>query len=98
MAPLLQFPRIHFEFGAVDALADAASAALGIKRPLFVTDPGLVRCGVFAQARRALPLGNDVALFDAGAGRTPPSPASSAPSRSIARKAATASSRSAVDR
>ena len=64
MSPLLQFPRVHFDYGAVDALADEL-AALGITRPLFITDQGLVRCGVFAQARRALPAGNDVALFDA---------------------------------
>ncbi len=64
MNPLVQFPRIHLAFGACDVLADEL-ALLGVARPLFVTDRGLVACGVFARVREALPRGAGFAVFDA---------------------------------
>jgi 4-hydroxybutyrate dehydrogenase len=61
--PMLQFPRVHLEFGAVNALAEEL-ATLKIARPLFVTDRGLVACGVFARVQAALPATNAAAIFD----------------------------------
>lgn len=63
MNPFLQLPRVHFEFGAVAALAEEL-AVLGVTRPLFVTDRVLVACGVFARVRDALPPGASFALCD----------------------------------
>jgi 4-hydroxybutyrate dehydrogenase len=63
MIPLLQFPRVQFEFGAVKALP-AELAALGVQRPLLVTDQGVVRCGVFETVRGAMPAGANLVVFD----------------------------------
>lgn len=63
MIPMLHFPRVQFEFGAVKTLPDEL-AALGVRRPLFLTDQGLVACGVFETVRRAMPAGTNVAVFD----------------------------------
>ncbi len=52
MNPLLNLPRILFDFGAVAALPEEL-AELGISAPLFVTDRGIVDCGVFDRVRRA---------------------------------------------
>jgi len=49
MVPMLQLPRTHFGFGAIHSLLEEL-AALGVERPLFVTDSGLVACGVFRAA------------------------------------------------
>jgi 4-hydroxybutyrate dehydrogenase len=58
------FPKIVFEFGAVASLAGELDA-LGIKRPLIITDQGLIEHGVFEYVRKALDGRNDFALFDA---------------------------------
>ena len=63
MPVTIQMPRVQFDFGAV-ALLPAELAALGIERPLFVTDKGLVQAGVFAMVRRAMPAAADLAVFD----------------------------------
>ena len=57
------FPKIVFEFGAVQSLPEEL-AALGIKRPLIITDQGLIEHGVFEYVRGALDGRNDFALFD----------------------------------
>jgi choline dehydrogenase len=50
--------------GAISCLADEIKA-LGCKRPMLVTDQGLVRAGVADEATRALKAGNvDYVLFD----------------------------------
>ncbi len=61
--PTMQFPRVQFDFGAIKTLP-AELAALGIERPLFVTDQGLVKAGVFATVARAMGAPNDLAVFD----------------------------------
>ena len=61
--PMIQFPRVHFDFGAVKELAEEL-ANLKVARPLFVTDQGLVKCGTFARVRDALPPSNQAAVFD----------------------------------
>jgi 4-hydroxybutyrate dehydrogenase len=60
---LMQFPRVQFDFGAIKTLP-AELKALGIERPLFVTDQGLVKAGVFAAVHRAMGAPNDLAVFD----------------------------------
>lgn len=63
MNPLVQFPRVHLEFGARAVLPEEL-ALLRIARPLFVTDRGLAECGVFARVREVLPSGAPCAVFD----------------------------------
>ena len=61
--PLIHYPRVQFDFGAIATLP-AELAVLGVTRPLFVTDQGLVACGVFDTVRAAMPAGSDLAVFD----------------------------------
>ena len=61
--PLLKVPKVQFDFGAIEALS-AELSELGIARPLFVTDPGVVKCGVFSIARQAMPEGEEFAVFE----------------------------------
>jgi alcohol dehydrogenase class IV len=63
MNPLLHMPRVIFDFGAVRALK-AELDHLGLRRPLLVTDRGLVACGVFEQVTRALPEDTDYRSFE----------------------------------
>lgn len=63
MSFLMQFPRVHLDFGAVKALP-VELAALGITRPLLLTDQGLVKCGMLARVRDTVPGRNDVIIFD----------------------------------
>jgi len=62
MTLLLQFPRVHFGFGAISKLSEAL-ATTGITRPLVITDRGLVNCGVYNTVRNAFPEQTGVALF-----------------------------------
>jgi 4-hydroxybutyrate dehydrogenase len=63
MSFLIQFPRVHLDFGAVKALP-IELAALGITRPLLLTDQGLVKCGTLARVLDAVPGKNDIVIFD----------------------------------
>jgi len=60
---LLSIPRVHFDFGAVNALRGEL-ALLGIKRPLLTTDPGVVQCGVFDKVLEALGGAPGFPVFD----------------------------------
>lgn len=62
MTLLLQFPRVHFGYGAINKLTEAL-ATTGISRPLVVTDRGLVNCGVYNIVRNAITGPTGVALF-----------------------------------
>ena len=53
MIPILQLPRVQFDFGAVKVLPDEL-AALDVKRPLVLTDSGLATTDVFGRVRAAL--------------------------------------------
>ncbi|MBM3569731.1 MAG: iron-containing alcohol dehydrogenase [Alphaproteobacteria bacterium] len=57
MATITYLTTIQFDFGASRLLADEL-ARVGIKRPLFVTDPGLVKNGLFERVRAHLPAGH----------------------------------------
>jgi alcohol dehydrogenase class IV len=63
MSFLLQFPRVHLDFGAVRMLP-VELTALGITRPLLLTDQGLVKCGMLARVLDAVPGRNDIVVFD----------------------------------
>jgi choline dehydrogenase len=55
---------VKHAWGAIAALADEAKA-LGMRRPLLVTDQGLVRAGLVPEATNVLKAGNvDFVLFD----------------------------------
>ena len=59
----LVYPRVQFDFGAIKLLKGELES-LDIKRPLFITDRGLVQVGVFAAVQRAMGDANDLAVFD----------------------------------
>jgi alcohol dehydrogenase class IV len=62
--PLIQYPRVQFDFGAVRSLP-AELAHLGVSRPLFITDKGVVEAGVFSRVREAMAGGaGELAVFD----------------------------------
>jgi 4-hydroxybutyrate dehydrogenase len=59
----LVYPRVQFDFGAIKLLAQELEI-LGIERPLFITDKGVVQHGVFATVQRAMGGRADLAVFD----------------------------------
>lgn len=59
--------KIQFDFGALDLLPEELHA-LGVSRPLIVTDTGIVAAGLIERVKEALPTATPV--FD----RTPPNP------------------------
>lgn len=61
-SPLIQYPRVHFETGALRLLPGELTL-LGVARPLVVTDPGLVRCGALERVRAAM-RGAALEVFD----------------------------------
>lgn len=69
MTILPSFPPVHFDHGAVGALPDAL-AERGLKRPLIITDTGLVEVGVADRVVSAFPSTEGVTVFDG----IPPNP------------------------
>jgi len=63
MIPLLKFPKVQFGFGVIESLP-AELTEFGINQPLYVTDQGLIKCGVFSVVRQAMPAGARFAVFD----------------------------------
>lgn len=63
MALTLVYPRVQFDFGAIRLLPQEL-AILGIARPLFITDKGVVQHGVFQPVRQAMGGRDDLAVFD----------------------------------
>ena len=63
MIPLLKFPKVQFDFGAIETLP-AELAELCILRPLCITDQGLIQCGVFSTVRRSMSEETKAAVFD----------------------------------
>jgi len=64
MTPTLQIPRAYFARGALRELPSELTA-LGLLRPLLVTDRGLVKCGVFGMVAAALADAVSYSVFDA---------------------------------
>jgi 4-hydroxybutyrate dehydrogenase len=62
MAIIHSFPDIHFDFGAIKELGPELQAR-GIRKPIIITDRGLVACGVLQQVLDALPASQDHAVF-----------------------------------
>lgn len=80
MALITYLTRIQFDFGAL-ALLPAELGLLGVRRPLIVTDPGVVAAGLLDRVDAVLPSGTLGCIYD----RTPANPTESA-----AREAVTA--------
>ena len=69
MTILPSFPLVHFDFGAVAGLPDALTG-LTVKRPLVITDTGLVEHGIAAKLVSVFASADDVVVFDG----IPPNP------------------------
>ncbi len=69
MPELLAYPRVLFDFGATGSIG-AGLAGLGVRRPLLLTDAGLVEHGVAKRVLDALPADIEATLFDG----IPPNP------------------------
>jgi alcohol dehydrogenase class IV len=54
MSVIHSFPKVRFDFGAIQSLGEEL-AALDVDRPLIITDPGVINSGVFEMVRKALP-------------------------------------------
>ena len=63
MAMINYLTTIRFEAGALSALAEEM-AAVGIARPLVVTDPGIASCGLLDRLLAALPERQAATIFD----------------------------------
>lgn len=77
MALINYLTKIQFDFGAVELLPDELHA-LGVSRPLVVTDKGLVAAGLAARVKDSLP--SATPIFDG----TPPNPAEDAVEAALA--------------
>lgn len=69
MTILPSFPPVHFDFGAVTDLPGVLSG-LGVKRPLIITDTGLVEHDIAAKLVAVFPSADDAVVFDG----IPPNP------------------------
>ena len=63
MALITYLTRIQFDFGALKLL-DAELQLLGIRRPLIVTDKGVVSAGLWARVKDQLPGNMPLTLYD----------------------------------
>ena len=63
MSFLIQFPRVHLDFGAVRVLPNEL-VACSITRPLLLTDQGLAKCGVLTRVLDTVAGRNDIVVFD----------------------------------
>ena len=63
MALITYLTRIQFDFGALKLL-DAELQLLGIRRPLIVTDKGVVSAGLWARVKDQLPGNMPITMYD----------------------------------
>ena len=63
MALITYLTRIQFDFGALKLL-DSELQLLGIRRPLIVTDKGVIAAGLWARVKEQLPGNMPIALYD----------------------------------
>ena len=73
MALITYLTRIQFDFGAL-ALLEAELQLLGMRRPLIVTDKGVVAAGLWAKVKERLPGNMPITLYD----ETPENPTEAA--------------------
>src|ERR1043166_5333934 len=73
MALITYLTRIQFDFGALKLL-ESELQLLGIRRPLIVTDKGVIAAGLWAKVKEQLPGNMPLALYDA----TPENPTEAA--------------------
>ena len=64
MSLITYLTRVHFADGVLEEAVAAEVSALGIKRPLIVTDKGLVDCGLVERLLDAFPVGVEPQIFD----------------------------------
>lgn len=79
MTPILYLTRILFDFGALKALPEEL-AALGVSRPLLVTDRGILAAGLDERLRAVLPDDMALTVFDG----TPENPTEAAVEAAVA--------------
>jgi alcohol dehydrogenase class IV len=79
MALINYLTRIQFDFGSLKLLPDELRA-LGVNRPLIVTDPGVVRAGIVEKLRAVLTATVSLAVFD----NTPANPTEAAAKLALA--------------
>ena len=63
MATISYLTKIQFDFGAIKLLPEELDS-LRIRRPLIVTDPGIVACGLLERVRAVLPAELPATVFD----------------------------------
>jgi len=79
MALITYLTRIQFDFGAVKLL-EAELQLLGMRRPLIVTDKGIVAAGIWEKVKANLPGNMPIAMYD----RTPENPTEAAMREALA--------------
>ena len=63
MALITYLTRIQFDFGALKLL-ESELQLLGMRRPLIVTDKGVIAAGLWARVKEQLPGNMPIALYD----------------------------------
>src|SRR5258708_33851202 len=63
MALITYLTRIQFDFGALKLL-ESELLLLGIRRPLIVTDKGVIAAGLWARVKEQLPGNMPLAMYD----------------------------------
>ena len=63
MALITYLTRIQFDFGALKLL-ESELQLLGIRRPLIVTDKGVIAAGLWAKVKEQLPGNMPLAMYD----------------------------------
>src|SRR5260370_41196153 len=63
MALITYLTRIQFDFGALKLL-ESELQLLGIRRPLIVTDKGVIAAGLWAKVKAELPGNMPLAIYD----------------------------------
>ena len=63
MALITYLTRIQFDFGALKLL-EAELQLLGMRRPLIVTDKGVIAAGLWARVKEQLPGNMPITLYD----------------------------------
>ncbi len=63
MALITYLTRIQFDFGALKLL-ESELQLLGMRRPLVVTDKGVIAAGLWAKVKAELPGNMPIALYD----------------------------------